>query len=182
MDELIDTLDVDGNSTGKTCLKSEAHKKGLWHPCIHVWLYTKNGEVLIQKRIATKDTFPNRWDVSVAGHIGAGEDVLLAAQREVFEELGVSIEVSDFQFIGNHKTDIEHNENLIDREFHYIYITEFKNAIDDLILQEEEVSDTRLIPINQLKNLLSTNKFVDQFVPYSEAYITKVFQAIKQSF
>ena len=179
MDELVDILDVDGNSTGKTCLKSEAHKKGLWHPCIHVWLYTKKGQVLIQKRIETKDTFPNKWDVSVAGHIGAGEDVLIAAQREVFEELGVNVEVSDFQFIGNHKTDIKHNENLIDREFHYIYITEFKNSIDDLILQAEEVSDIRLIPINQLKTQFSDDKFVDEFVPYSEAYFVKVFQAIK---
>ena len=27
-------------------LKSEAHKNGLFHNTIHLWLYTKNGEIL----------------------------------------------------------------------------------------------------------------------------------------
>ncbi|MEX0314176.1 MAG: hydrolase, partial [Allomuricauda sp.] len=71
MDELVDILDDNGNPTGRTCLKSEAHRKGLFHPTIHVWFYTSEGQILFQKRADNKDTFPSLWDVSVAGHIGA---------------------------------------------------------------------------------------------------------------
>ena len=42
-EEYLDILDDLGNSTGKSCLKSEAHKKGYFHPTVHVWFYTKHG-------------------------------------------------------------------------------------------------------------------------------------------
>ncbi|MET2983724.1 NUDIX hydrolase [Aureibaculum conchae] len=179
MDELIDILDEQGNITGKTCMKSEAHKKGIWHHCIHVWLYTINGEVLIQKRIVSKDTFPNRWDVSVAGHIRAGEDILLAAQREVFEELGIKVELSDLNFTGNFKTDIKHNEFLLDREYHHVYISELTLPIEELNIQLEEVSEIKLIPISNLNETLINKNLEHQFVPYERNYFNMVFEAIK---
>ena len=89
MDELVDILDEHGNLTGQSCLKSEAHLKGLLHPTVHVWLYTKDGRVLIQQRGKNKDTHPLLWDVSVAGHVASGEGIPLAAVREVQEEVGL---------------------------------------------------------------------------------------------
>ena len=72
-DEYIDILNDDGSDTGKIALKSEAHKKGLFHRSAHLWLYTSTGKVLVQQRAMNKDTFPGLWDISVAGHITAGE-------------------------------------------------------------------------------------------------------------
>jgi isopentenyldiphosphate isomerase len=84
-DEYLDILDESGEFTGRTCLKSVAHKIGYFHPTIHVWFYTTRAEVLLQKRGSEKLTFPNYWDVSVAGHVGAGEAIEEAAVREVLE-------------------------------------------------------------------------------------------------
>ena len=53
MDELIDILTPEGKPTGKSALKSEAHQKGLYHATIHVWLYTNNKKILLQKRAAS---------------------------------------------------------------------------------------------------------------------------------
>ena len=40
------------------------------------------------------DTWPNRWDQSVGGHVDEGEDYKTAALREIKEELGIkSIEL-----------------------------------------------------------------------------------------
>ncbi|MEP3384912.1 MAG: NUDIX domain-containing protein, partial [Flavobacteriaceae bacterium] len=100
MDELIDILDENGNHVGKTCLKSEAHLKGLFHPTVHIWFYTKDGGILFQKRGKDKKTFPLLWDVSVAGHIGAGEPIIEAAIREVEEEIGLKVLASDLDKIG----------------------------------------------------------------------------------
>ena len=66
MDELIAVLDVKGNATGKTCLKSIVHKKGLYHATVHIWFYTNKGKVLLQQRAASKIIYPLLWDVSVA--------------------------------------------------------------------------------------------------------------------
>jgi isopentenyldiphosphate isomerase len=38
--------------------------------------------VLLQKRSATKDTFPNRWAHAASGHVDRGEDYDTAMVRE----------------------------------------------------------------------------------------------------
>ncbi|MDH3796768.1 MAG: NUDIX domain-containing protein, partial [Flavobacteriaceae bacterium] len=104
MDEWVDILDENGNATGRTCLKSEAHAKGWFHPCVHIWFYTSNGDILVQQRGANKKTYPLLWDVSVAGHMAAGETSEEAALREVEEEIGLRIKEADLQQVGVYKS------------------------------------------------------------------------------
>ena len=46
---------------------------------------------IYKSKASTKKVYPNLWDVSVAGHIGAGEKIEEAAIRETIEEAGVEI-------------------------------------------------------------------------------------------
>ena len=55
------------------------------------------GEVFLQKRSASKDTNPNCWDSSAAGHIDSGEQYLPAAVRELEEELGLVCKTDEFR-------------------------------------------------------------------------------------
>ena len=103
MDELVDILDKKGHYTGKSVLKSEAHKKGLFHPTVHIWCYSETGKILLQQRGANKKTFPLKWDVSVAGHMASGETPEVSALREVQEEIGVVIDLSKLEKIGVEK-------------------------------------------------------------------------------
>jgi len=128
----------------------------------------------------TKDTFPNLWDVSVAGHVGSGENLLQAAQRELSEELGINLGISDLKYIGSLSTDIKHNENLVDREHHYIYIAEFKVPIESLVLQIDEVSEVKLISMSNLKKMLFKEE-KHTFVPYSLDYFNLVSSAIQEA-
>src|SRR5690606_35841177 len=132
MDEYIDILDDQGNYTGEVVLKSEAHSKGLFHPTVHIWFYTVNSELLLQKRMVTKKTFPGLWDVSVAGHIGTGEDIHDSAMREVHEELGLNLKKKELIKTGVHKSVQRHSESLIYCEFHHIFISELKTSLKDL--------------------------------------------------
>ena len=108
MDELIDILTHDGKPTGKTALKSEAHKNGWFHATVHIWLFTKDEKIVLQKRALTKKVFPGLWDISVAGHIAAGEDILMAAKREVFEEIGLNIQKEALIKIGTRIHQVSH--------------------------------------------------------------------------
>jgi len=153
MDELVDILDSKGNSTGRTALKSEAHKKGLFHPTVHVWFYTKNSEVLLQKRGKTKTTFPLLWDVSVAGHIEAGESIENAALREVKEEIGLTIFQNNLQKIGIFKSIQKHAKNLIDCEFHHCFISKLNVSLEQLTKQESEVTSLDLVPLSSIIKL-----------------------------
>ena len=117
MDELIDILTSEGMPTGKTALKSEAHKNGWFHATVHIWIYTKENKILLQKRAMTKKVFPGLWDISVAGHIGAGESILDGAQREVNEELGIDISKADLTKIGTRTHQVSHPNGIQDNGF-----------------------------------------------------------------
>ena len=179
MDELIDILDEHGNFTGRTCLKSEAHFKGLFHPTIHVWCHTSEGQVLFQKRAKDKDTFPSLWDVSVAGHIGAGEDIIQAAIREVEEEIGLSIEASDLEASGMFKSMHKHSETLIDNEFHHNFLCELKVPLERLKRQDSEVDDLKLFPLEDFKKKVEQNQ-LDGFVPHEKSYYLEILDAISK--
>jgi isopentenyl-diphosphate delta-isomerase type 1 len=69
--------------------RHEVHRLGLRHRAVHILVFNSRGEVFLQKRSMTKDTFPGAWDSSAAGHLNAGEDYDACAMRELHEELGI---------------------------------------------------------------------------------------------
>ena len=178
MDELIDILDADGNPTGQSCMKSEAHRDGLFHPTVHIWFYTSDGEVLLQQRGKDKDTYPLLWDVSAAGHVGAGEDIEKSAVREIAEEIGLKIRPSDLQKIGVFKSVQKHSEHLTDCEFHHTFMCELKQPMEHLKKQESEVEALDSIPIYHFKKeVLDT--MPDKYVPHKKEYYETILKALE---
>jgi len=75
----------------RDALRAEVHGDNLRHRAVHILIFNKNGEILLQKRARWKDRHPLLWDSSAAGHVNAGEDYNSAAHRELKEELGVDV-------------------------------------------------------------------------------------------
>ncbi len=86
--------------------RSEAHKNNILHRSGMAFILNTKGEVFVQHR-ANKETFPNCFDSSSAFHVTFGESYDVAVRREVFEELGLKV---DLKFIGKftHHDDPEH--------------------------------------------------------------------------
>ena len=68
--------------------RSEVHAEGLRHRAVHVLIFNDEGELFMQKRSKSKDTWPGAWDSSCSGHVDSGEVYEVAAIRELDEELG----------------------------------------------------------------------------------------------
>jgi isopentenyldiphosphate isomerase len=175
MDELIDILTPEGKSTGKTALKSEAHKKGWFHATAHIWFFTSDEKILLQKRALTKKVFPGIWDISVAGHIGAGEEVLEGAKREVFEEIGLILEDKDFIKIGTRIHQVNHENGIQDNEHHHVFIAELKTPISELTMQPEEVAGLELWDLKVLKE---TKNLENVLLPRFHKYYVNVYNKI----
>lgn len=89
MSELFETFDVSGEPAGLV-ERSAVHAQGLWHRAAHVWLFTSDGRLHIQRRAAHKDVCADLWDFSVGEHLRPGESYADGAQRGLAEELGVT--------------------------------------------------------------------------------------------
>lgn len=165
--------------TGQTALKSEAHSKGWFHPTVHIWLYTATGKILIQQRGKNKATYPLLWDVSVAGHVGAGEDIITSALREVEEEIGLKIRKQDLKKIGVFKSVQKHSASLTDSEFHHTFLCELKVPFPTLKKQASEVEALELIPLIQLAEETIGLTQPYKYVPHDSKYYQTVFKAIR---
>jgi isopentenyldiphosphate isomerase len=104
-DELFDVVNDDGSPTGIVKRRADVHRDGDWHRAIHVWLHGERDGVpflLLNLRSHEKDTWPLRLDVTVGGHLAAGEDTS-HAYREIHEEIGIDADPKRLLFVGRRK-------------------------------------------------------------------------------
>jgi 16S rRNA (adenine1518-N6/adenine1519-N6)-dimethyltransferase len=87
--EIFDIVDADDQVTGQAT-RREVHTQGLMHRAVHVFVFNKRGDLLLQQRSHLKDVHPGVWDSSVAGHLDAGENYATAAIRELEEEMSIT--------------------------------------------------------------------------------------------
>lgn len=92
-EEFFDVVDED-DCPIKVMKRSEVHELGLRHRAVHLFLFNSRQQLLIHLRSEDKEEFPGVWTSSASGHVSAGEDYDSAADREVFEELGIRVPLS----------------------------------------------------------------------------------------
>lgn len=105
---------------------------------------------MIQKRSKDKKNNPNFWDISGAGHIKAGEDVINGAIRELKEELGVYAKEEDLKLISIIKSEDEPNNC----EFAYVYLLESDNKVEDYVFEDKEVSEVKYVYYEDLEKFV----------------------------
>lgn len=155
-EEYFDVLDEKGNKTGITKLLSAVHRDGDWHKSVHVWII-RGGEILLQRRAPQKDSYPNMLDISAAGHLDAGEDAITGAMRELKEELGIDAEPNDFELIGRVTQSARPRPDFINNEFNDVFILHTDKGPEDMVFQEEEVSEVIYVPFAKLKEMVEGN-------------------------
>ena len=176
-EEFLEVYSPEGTKTGQKKSKSEIHRKGLFHSTVHVWIFTEEGNILIQKRSKKKELNPGVWDVSVAGHIKFNENIKEAAKRETLEETGININTKDLLKIGVYRS-INIHPTAIDKEFFHTYILKIdKNSIN-LDFKDNEVDDLKFISIEEMESLIKeeNNKI---FIGKNRKYYSDVLKSIK---
>ncbi len=180
-DELVDVLNADGNLTGREIGILEAHQRGVYHRNSHIWIYNSKGEVLLQKRAKQKLFYPNLWDISAAGHVSAGQTFYQAAEREIFEELGLRINASELKNIGIRKLVQDTDEPLMhNREFVQVYLMEWDGNPLKLKLQKAEVERIKFVPLEEFEHEVNDPKKLKQYTPLGGDYFAYIIKSLKQ--
>jgi len=102
--ELVDTFDDNGAPKGAK-ERASVHRDGDWHRCFHCLIVSGCGEIprlVLQRRARRLVDYPGLIDVSVAGHLHAGETLADAAPREIGEELGIQIPFDSLRSLGEY--------------------------------------------------------------------------------
>ena len=113
-DEFLDVVNDDDVVTGRD-LRSVVHQRGLQHRGVHIFLFTRGGQLLVQRRSKDRAASPSLLDCSVSEHVQAGEDYMTAAARGLKEEL--SLEEIDLQPIVTFRMNYGPNDNEISQLF-----------------------------------------------------------------
>jgi isopentenyldiphosphate isomerase len=197
VDELLDILDESGRPTGEVVPKSEAHRLGLWHRCFHCWICGSDNEgsyLLLQRRAATKDTWPGYLDITAAGHLSAGEETL-DGLREVEEELGLRVNPERLFPLGTRKIEQQIQAGC-DREFHDVFLLTDDTPPESLRLQKEEVEAVYRLDLDDVETLYEagsapareftqgktskTHIHQSEFVPKDNGHLVQVARAARQ--
>jgi isopentenyldiphosphate isomerase len=199
MDEKVDILDSRGGKTGEVAWKSKAHRLGLWHRCFHCWIFSsetsfEGPHLFVQRRTAGKETWPNKLDVTAAGHIGAGEEALEGGLREIEEELGLTVEPDEVVSLGTRRSELEIPAGL-DREFQEVFLLVRTLSPKELRLQEEEVAAVARLRLDDLETLCGGGEVLAEewargeastvsvsladFVPGEDEYLPRVARAAR---
>lgn len=165
--ELIDVLDENGVFTGEVLTREEVHKKGLWHRAIVVAIINENNEILLQQRSNNKEKNAGMWDISVAGHISAGQDALSAAAREINEEvnvlLGYKTEIKDFRYMYSFRKCQVFKPDFIEKQFYDFFVLRVF-GLDDKVLrfQKEEVQAVKFCDWYTIQNMIENKQIVER--------------------
>ncbi len=146
MDQVI-LVDEKDNELG-FLEKMEAHRKGALHRAFSVLLFNSKGEVLLQKRAATKYHSAGLWTNTCCSHPKPNEKIENAVSRRLQEEMGIVVNPEfAFKFIYNAALD----NNLIEHELDHVFIGQFDG---EPILNEHEVEAWKYVSLEKLREQL----------------------------
>lgn len=164
MTELWDIYDVHRSKTGRTAVRGEALSPDEYHLVVAACIFDRRGRLLIQQRQSFKEGFPNLWDITTAGSALKGETSQQAIERELREEIGLSL---DFQGL---RPNLTVN---FSRGFEDFYLLEREVDTSSLTLQTEEVQAVKWATLDEILTMLDAGTFI----PYYRSLIQLFFDS-----
>ena len=165
--EFIDIYDELGEKCGKTEEKYEAHRKGLLHKGVCVWIINSNDQILLQTR-NSQVMFPNMMDISFSGHVKAGETSLEAALREGKEELGIDLEIDKLKYLFSCREGGGAN-GYFENEIDDVFLYRKDILLDEYSFCDNEVKEVAYVSLEKFKIMVETHS--PKLMPYKTHYI-----------
>jgi len=159
------------------------HRDGDWHRSVHAWLvHPPSRSVVIQKRTEWKDTNPNMWDVSAAGHITSGDSSELTVFKELEEELGFDADGCNIVYLFTSISEHSSKDTKCNL-FQDVYIVEVLKDPDEIefcSLGQCEVADVKFVPFEHLKTAYDSGD--ENFVIRPTTYSEKLFKILGERY
>lgn len=189
--ELVCTVDEKNIPTKTGHCRNEMRLQNLWHRATYIIVRHMSQEdvkqkdneeefIIVQRRSALKDYCPNKLDPAPGGVVGFGESYKENAEREIEEEMGIPATFDS--------SDKNANNNIIKQLviFPYqddrvkcwgaLFEVSYEGKVEDLTLQEEEVSEVMRMSFSELRKSVKENP--DDWTP-DGLYAAKLYLQYK---
>jgi len=128
-----------------TMEKMAAHEKALLHRAFSVFVFNKNGDLLMQQRAHSKYHSGGLWTNTCCSHPRPGEHVADAANRRLQEEMGFTTSLNKaFDFTYKAAFD----NGLTEHEFDHVIIGQYDGLVD---FNPNEVAAYEFMPAQELE-------------------------------
>ena len=150
-EEKVILVDKNDNQVG-LMPKLEAHEKGLLHRAFSIFIFNSRYELFLQKRASSKYHSGGLWTNTCCSHPREGEDTLDAANRRLYEEMGIKTSLRKvYDFI--YKAELDNQ--LTEHEFDHV----FYGVCDrDPKLNKDEAEDFKWVDMETLNNDIIKNE------------------------
>jgi len=162
-EEYLEIVNEKGEIIG-SAQRSEIHgNPSLMHKVVHVLVFNRKGDLLLQRRSQKKDVAPGKWDTSVGGHVEAGEDLLGSCKREMQEELGITGFEPEYLYSYIHRNDYETE-----------LVSTYRCVYDgEITYNMTEIDEIRFWKIHEIKEAMGEKIFSDNFEDEVRKYLSK---------
>lgn len=161
--EMLEIIDENDNVIGLET-RAKIHQEGLLHREIHIWFITLNGEIIFQHRAKDKDTYPDKLDATVGGHVEPEMSYEETAVKECKEETGIDIDTSKLLLLTKmRKKSFDEITKLTNNTIRSQYAYLYDGPISDLRVEDGKAEGFEVWKIDHLSNLSETDKskFID---------------------
>jgi len=160
-EELLEIVNEHGDMIGSAPRSVVHGDPSLIHRVVHVLVFNTEDDLLLQKRSYTKDVAPGRWDTSVGGHVGFGENVIISSKREMEEELGIVGYEPEYLYSYIHS-------NSYETELVMSYRCIYEGKIN---FNREEIDEVRFWSFDDIRDVLGKKILSDNFEYEFQTYL-----------
>lgn len=147
--------------------KLEAHRRGLRHLAISVFVFSTHG-VLLQRRADGKYHSPGQWANACCSHPDWGETVADCAHRRLEEEMGLRLELLSAGIM-DYRADV--GGSLVENEHVQLFYAECDAGQVTVRPDPDEVGDHRWVSVASLNREIAESP--QAFTPWLRIYMAR---------
>lgn len=163
--EKWDLYDENFRKLNKFAYRGDTLADNEFHLVINAWIVNHKNEFLITQR-CEKKSHPFMWECT-GGSASFGESDIDACVREIKEELGIDIDVTTAQFVGQKNRYYKGCPDIL-----RVYLFKDNTPLNKVRIQEDEVMDVMWATKTQILELYKQGKFE------ANAYFNEVLNTI----
>lgn len=131
-----------------------AHRQGLLHRAVSVFIFNDRDELLLQRRAPTKNGFAGKWANTCCTHPRPGETVVAAGERRLHEEMGLAVSL---EHVGTfvYRAEDQHS-GYVEHELDHVLVgrTDATPSPDP-----HEADDYRWVALDELRTVVSGQEY-----------------------